>query len=60
MDNILTYIKWRGDLSFSNAPFQEVDNLVFATLSYLRFSKVFQKTKKKYLPSRKQAICFFP
>lgn len=59
MDNILTYIKWRGDLSFSNAPFQEVDNLVFATLSYLRFSKVFQKTKKKSLTIKEASNLFF-
>lgn len=35
MGNILTYLKWRGDLTFAECPFCEVDNLVLAELSYL-------------------------
>lgn len=35
MGNILDYIRWRGDLSFARSPFNEVDNLIFACLSYL-------------------------
>ena len=33
--NILDYIDWRGDLTFAAAPLNEVDNLIFAKLSYL-------------------------
>ena len=33
--NILDYIDWRGDLSFAASPLNEVDNLIFAKLSYL-------------------------
>jgi len=36
MANILDYIAWRGDLLFSERPFNEVDNLILAELSYLR------------------------
>lgn len=38
MGNILSYLKWRGDLTFRERPFCEVDNLVLAELSYLDFS----------------------
>ena len=37
MANIFDYIDWRGDLSFEAAPFNEVDNLVLAQLSYTDF-----------------------
>jgi hypothetical protein len=40
MGNILTYIKWRGDLTFQERPFCEVDNLVFSMLSYTDFNEV--------------------
>ncbi len=37
MNDVLTYIEWRGDLSFSQSGFNEVDNLIFALLSYFDF-----------------------
>ena len=37
-NNILDYLDWRGDLSFSAAPFCEVDNLIFCMLSFADFS----------------------
>ena len=40
MSNIIDYIEWRGDLSFSESPFNEVDNLIFTQLSYLDFSGI--------------------
>ena len=33
MSNIIDYIKWRGDLSFSKSSFNEVDGLIFSMLS---------------------------
>ena len=59
MDNILTYIKWRGDLPFSKVPFNEVDNLVFCTLSYLRFQGVWNLTRKKSLAIKEASDLFF-
>ena len=35
MPNILDYVDWRGDLSFSADPFNPVDSLIFSTLSYV-------------------------
>lgn len=34
MGNFADYIAWRGDLRFSDSPFNEVDNLILAELSY--------------------------
>jgi hypothetical protein len=35
MANIFDYIMWRGDLSFTQSPFNPVDNIIFSQLSYL-------------------------
>lgn len=35
MGTIFDYLSWRGDLSFDQAPFNEVDSLIFALLSYV-------------------------
>ncbi len=40
MDNLLAYIKWRGDLSFEQDPFNEVDNLVLSVLCYTDFDYI--------------------
>ena len=37
MANIFDYLKWRGDLTFSQDPPNAVDALVFSGLSYIRF-----------------------
>ena len=34
MGNIMDYINWRGDLSFEQSKFNEVDNLILACFSY--------------------------
>ena len=34
---MLDYLKWRGDLSWSASPLNELDALVFSQLSYLHF-----------------------
>ncbi len=40
MGNIISYIKWRGDLSFEERPFCDIDNLVFSQLSYLHLKGI--------------------
>lgn len=40
MANILDYLEWRGDLSLTDVPFNEVDNLVLSTLSYFDFADI--------------------
>ena len=38
MANIFDYLDWRGDLTFAERPFNEVDNLILAEICYLDFS----------------------
>ena len=40
MPNIIDYIKWRGDLSLSSAPFCEVDNLILSYLAYVNLDGI--------------------
>lgn len=37
MADLLDYLDWRGDLTLAQAPFNEVDNLILAELSYIDF-----------------------
>jgi len=37
MATILDYLDWRGDITFSERPFNEVDNLILAELAFLDF-----------------------
>ncbi len=43
MDNILSYLKWRGDLTFNESSFNEVDNLVLCAFTYLRLNEVLKR-----------------
>jgi len=40
MANIFDYLDWRGDILFSQDPFNEVDNLVLAELAYTDFDGI--------------------
>lgn len=40
MPNMLDYLTWRGDLSFKQDPFNEVDNLILSQIAYLDLSGV--------------------
>lgn len=40
MANIIDYMEWRGDLTFSQSHFNDVDNLIMSVLSYIDFSDV--------------------
>lgn len=40
MSDILEYMSWRGDLTFAQSPFNEVDNLIAAFLSYVNLDGV--------------------
>ncbi len=40
MANIQDYLKWRGDLTFKQAAFNEVDNLILAVMSYIVFDSI--------------------
>ena len=38
--NILDYLDWRGDLTFAERPFNEVDNLIFSELAYAEMENI--------------------
>lgn len=40
MTNLFDYMKWRGDLSFSASPMNDIDALIFAELSYVPFDEI--------------------
>ncbi len=40
MANLLDYLVWRGDLTFSERPLNEVDSLIFSELSYIEMSDI--------------------
>ena len=37
MSSLIDYLAWRGDIKFEASPWNEVDGLIFAVLSYLNF-----------------------
>ncbi len=39
-DSFLTYLKWRGDLSVKDYPFNEVDALILSELVYIHFENI--------------------
>ncbi|MBR1414189.1 MAG: DUF2974 domain-containing protein [Bacilli bacterium] len=40
MANINDYLEWRGDLSLRDYQFNEIDSMILARFSYLRFDKI--------------------
>lgn len=53
MGNIMDYISWRGDLSFEQAQFNEVDNLILACFSYVNLDGISAVTKQKGIGLKK-------
>ena len=53
MGNIMDYISWRGDLSFEQSQFNEVDNLILACFSYVNLDGISAVTKHKGIGLKK-------
>lgn len=53
MGNIMDYISWRGDLSFAQSEFNEVDNLILACFSYVNLDGILAVTKQKGIGLKK-------
>ena len=53
MGNIMDYISWRGDLTFEQSPFNEVDNLILACFSYVNLDGIPAVTKQKGIGLKK-------
>ena len=59
MANILDYLDWRGDLTLAQDPFNEVDNLILAELSFVDFGGIVAgpSTWAFWCPIRSQSCC---
>lgn len=59
MANILDYIKWRGDITFDVAGFNEVDNLIFSKLAYLNFNGIVDASEEGGIPIENAVEIYF-
>ena len=55
MANMMDYLLWRGDLSFREAAFNEVDNLIFSELVYVDFKHIVSGTDSDETITLKEA-----
>lgn len=60
MPNIMDYLDWRGDLTFAQSPFNEVDNLLLSQLVYVDLAGVVPapETKEKITIAEASHIFF--
>ena len=59
MNDILTYIDWRGDLSLAQSDFNEVDSLILSMLSYLELADIVPPPGEGAMPLREAAARYF-
>lgn len=59
MPNIMDYLDWRGDLTMSVSPFNEVDNLILAQVSYINFKNIVHGIESEDSISVKEAAALF-
>ena len=59
MANILDYIAWRGDLTFTQDPPNAVDALIFSSLSYICYGGRVEADPRTPVPLRLAAEEFF-
>ena len=44
---LMDYLKWRNDVSFRAAPFNEIDNVILSYLAYADFGELLQEEKRR-------------
>ena len=57
--NVLDYLKWRGDLTFTQDPLNAVDALIFSALSYIRYGGAVEEKPEEPVTLRDAAGAFF-
>lgn len=57
--NVLDYLKWRGDLTFTQDPLNAVDALIFSALSYIRYGGAVEQKPEEPVTLREAAGAFF-
>ncbi len=59
MNNIRDYLVWRGDLTFAQSAFNEVDNLILSELTYVDFTGVVSPDGEESWPLAEIARGYF-
>ncbi len=59
MADLYDYLHWRGDLSFSQVPPNEVDALIFSALAYIRFGGRVESDPRLPVPMTEALADFF-
>ena len=59
MSDMFEYLKWRGDIPFSQLPPNPVDALIFSTLAYIRFQDIVPDTPERWITLEDAAVMFF-
>ncbi len=60
MANIMDYLDWRGDLTLAASPFNEVDGLILAELSFINFEGIVPPPELgRGVPLREAADAYF-
>lgn len=60
MGTLYDYLKWRGDLSFSEVPMNDVDSLIFSLISYMDLAGIVpEDPRETSIPLKTAANSFF-
>ena len=59
MGTLEDYIKWRGDLTFSQDGFNMIDNLVLSCISYVEMDEVFNASSQKEMTLQEITDIYF-
>lgn len=59
MANMFDYLTWRGDLTLSQSPFQDVDSLVLSTLAYVFFDGILSERMEETVTIAQAAELYF-
>ena len=58
MGTMFDYLKWRGDIEFSQIPMNPVDALILSTLSYVWFDNIITEKRNVRITLRDAAKAF--
>lgn len=47
MADMLDYIEWRGDITFKQSPFNDVDNIIMSQIAYVDFKNIVPDIKER-------------
>ena len=58
MSDMFDYLRWRGDILFSQLPPNPVDALIFSTLAYIRFTGIVPEDARHFITLHDAAVMF--